>query len=66
MEHQLPPEGDWKTWVILGGRGAGKTKAGAEWVRSEVEGPRPLDPGRSKRVALVGETIEQAVTVMVE
>ncbi len=66
LEHQLPPEGDWKTWMILGGRGAGKTRAGAEWVRSEVEGPRPLDPGRSRRVALVGETIEQAITVMVE
>jgi phage terminase large subunit-like protein len=66
LPHQLPPEGDWKTWVILGGRGAGKTRAGAEWVRTEVEGPRPLDAGRSRRVALVGETIEQAVTVMVE
>ena len=66
LPHQLPPEGDWKTWVILGGRGAGKTRAGAEWVRAEVEGPRPLDHGRSRRVALVGETIEQAVTVMVE
>ncbi len=66
MEHQLPPDGEWKTWVILGGRGAGKTRAGAEWVRSEVEGARPLDPGRSRRVALVGETIEQAVTVMIE
>ncbi len=66
MEHQLPPDGGWKTWVILGGRGAGKTRAGAEWVRSEVEGARPLDPGRSRRVALVGETIEQAVTVMIE
>jgi len=64
--HQLPPDGDWTTWVILGGRGAGKTRAGAEWVRSEVEGSRPLDPGRSRRVALVGETIEQAVAVMVE
>ena len=28
MEHQLPPEGDWRTWVIMGGRGAGKTRAG--------------------------------------
>ena len=28
MEHQLPPDGDWRTWVILGGRGAGKTRAG--------------------------------------
>lgn len=66
LPHQLPPEGDWKTWVCLGGRGAGKTRAGAEWVRAEVEGARPLDHGRSRRVALVGETIEQAVTVMVE
>src|SRR5687768_4366801 len=32
--HQLPPGGDWRTWVILGGRGAGKTRAGAEWVRA--------------------------------
>jgi len=65
MEHQLPPEGDWKTWVILGGRGAGKTRAGAEWVRSQVEGGRPLGVGRAQRVALVGETIEQVREVMV-
>ncbi|WP_238547765.1 DNA-packaging protein [Meridianimarinicoccus roseus] len=65
LDHQLPPEGDWRTWVIMGGRGAGKTRAGAEWVRSEVEGSTPLAPGRSKRVALVGETIEQVREVMV-
>ncbi|MDC0737538.1 terminase family protein [Cognatishimia sp. SS12] len=65
MAHQLPPEGDWKTWVILGGRGAGKTRAGAEWVRSMVEGAKPLDPGRARRVALVGETMDQVREVMV-
>lgn len=65
FDHQLPPEGDWRTWVIMGGRGAGKTRAGAEWVRAEVEGSRPKDIGRSRRVALVGETIEQAREVMV-
>ncbi len=65
LPHQLPPRGAWKTWVILGGRGAGKTRAGAEWVRAEVEGPRPGDAGRSRRVALVGETIDQAREVMV-
>ncbi|PIE16806.1 MAG: ATP-binding protein [Rhodobacterales bacterium] len=65
FDHQLPPEGDWRSWVILGGRGAGKTRAGAEWVRSQVEGPRPKDMGRARRVALVGETIEQAREVMV-
>ena len=34
LPHQLEPTGDWATWVVLGGRGAGKTRAGAEWVRS--------------------------------
>jgi len=65
MPHQIAPKGDWRTWVILGGRGAGKTRAGAEWVRSQVEGPRPLDTGRAKRVALVGETIDQVREVMI-
>ncbi|MGC1428933.1 MAG: terminase family protein [Albidovulum sp.] len=65
LPHQLAPEGAWKTWVIMGGRGAGKTRAGAEWVRSEVEGPRPLDPGVSARVALIGETIDQVRDIMV-
>jgi predicted phage terminase large subunit-like protein len=65
LPHQLPPDGAWKTWVIMGGRGAGKTRAGAEWVRAEVEGAGPLDAGRSRRVALVGETVDQAREVMV-
>ena len=65
MEHQLPPPGAWRAWVILGGRGAGKTRAGAEWVRSMVEGATPLVPGRCARVALVGETLDQAREVMV-
>ena len=63
--HQLPPEGDWRSWVCLGGRGAGKTRAGAEWVRAQVEGPRPADPGRARQVALVGETFDQVLEVMV-
>jgi phage terminase large subunit-like protein len=65
LPHQVPPEGDWRTWVILGGRGAGKTRAGAEWVRAQVEGAGPLDAGRCRRVALVAETIDQAREVMV-
>jgi Uncharacterized conserved protein len=65
LEHQLPPGGAWRTWVILGGRGAGKTRAGSEWVRSMVEGARATQPGRAKRVALIGETYDQAREVMV-
>ncbi len=62
----MPPAGDWRSWVIMGGRGAGKTRAGAEWVRSLVEGARPLDPGRKRRVALVGETFDQVRDVMIK
>jgi phage terminase large subunit-like protein len=65
MDHQLPPGDDWRTWVILGGRGAGKTRAGAEWVRDRVEGAKPLDEGRCRRLALVGETVEQVREVMI-
>lgn len=65
MPHQLAPQGDWRSWVILGGRGAGKTRAGAEWVRTQVEGALPLDPGACKRIALVGETIDQVREVMI-
>lgn len=65
LPHQLPPRGEWKTWVIMGGRGAGKTRAGAEWVRAQVEGAGPEDHGRAKRVALVGETVDQVREVMV-
>ena len=65
MPHQTPPTGRWRTWVILGGRGAGKTRAGAEWVRAMVEGPLPHAPGEARRVAIVAETMDQAREVMV-
>jgi phage terminase large subunit-like protein len=57
----LPPPGDWVTWLILGGRGSGKTRAGAEWVRAAALGDRPVSP-----IALVGETMTEAMAVMVE
>ncbi|MDO5641895.1 MAG: terminase family protein [Paracoccus sp. (in: a-proteobacteria)] len=65
LPHQLPPEGDWKSWVIMGGRGAGKTRAGSEWVRRKVEGATPQAPGECARVALIAETFDQAREVMV-
>ncbi len=49
----------------MGGRGAGKTRAGAEWVRSMVEGSKPLDIGEASRVALIGETFDQVRDVMI-
>lgn len=65
LPHQRAPKGDWATWVIMGGRGAGKTRAGAEWVRQQVEGAQAGDTGRYRRVALVGETLDQVREVMV-
>ncbi|MCH8809874.1 MAG: ATP-binding protein, partial [Proteobacteria bacterium] len=65
-----PPEsgagGDWTTWLVLAGRGFGKTRCGAEWVRAQVCGSTPLARGRARRVALVAETAADARDVMIE
>lgn len=52
-DDQLPPAGNWKTWLILGGRGAGKTRAGAEWVRGTALG-LPEFGAPAKHIALIG------------
>jgi len=59
--HQQPPPGIWTTWLVLGGRGAGKTRTGAEWVRGTSRGGPAVSP-----IALVGETEHDAREVMVE
>ncbi|EBA16170.1 terminase, large subunit, putative [Roseobacter sp. SK209-2-6] len=66
LPHQIAPKGAWRNWVILGGRGAGKTRAGAEWVRCQIEGATPLSTGPSRRLALVGETYDQVRDVMIQ
>ena len=65
-EDQRAPEGDWRVWLMLGGRGSGKTRAGAEWIRAQVEGRTPLDTGRCKHIALVGETVTAVREVMID
>ena len=57
---QLAPEGDWSTWLIMAGRGFGKTRAGAEWVREIAE-----RDGKA-RIALVGASLHEARAIMVE
>ena len=59
-DSQLPPEGDWDTWLILAGRGFGKTRTGAEWIRSQVEDKK------ARRIALVARTTDEAQSVMIE
>lgn len=59
--NQLEPIGsDWQFWLVLAGRGFGKTRAGAEWIRSYVE------QKRARRVAIVAEDAGDARDVMVE
>jgi phage terminase large subunit-like protein len=62
--HQQPPElgpngAPWVSWLIIGGRGAGKTRAGAEWVRTLASRPR-------QRIALVGGSEHEVREVMIE
>jgi phage terminase large subunit-like protein len=63
---QQEPAGDWVTWLILAGRGFGKTRTGAEMVRAWASGGTPLGRGRYGRIALVAETAADARDVMVE
>jgi phage terminase large subunit-like protein len=59
VEQRAPP-GDWRIWLLLAGRGFGKTRAGAEWLREQVE------TARAGRVALVAPTAADARDVMIE
>lgn len=58
---QLPPEGEsWRVWLLMAGRGFGKTRAGAEWVNAVARSRRGV------RIALVGATMADARSIMVE
>ena len=58
---QIPPSGEgWRVWLMMAGRGFGKTRAGAEWI-SRLAQARP-----GARIAIVGATIAEARSVMIE
>lgn len=70
-EDQLPPlsardGAPWSTWLVLGGRGAGKTRTGAEWVRGLALGLQPFSDKPVGRIAIVAETQNDLREVMVE
>jgi phage terminase large subunit-like protein len=64
-DDQLPPESAWRNWLILGGRGAGKTRAGAEWVRG-VALARNAFGDSARQIALIGESLADVREVMIE
>lgn len=57
-DQKAPSGNEWTTWLILGGRGAGKTRSGAEWITAQVQ-------AGARRLALVGETYEDVREVMI-
>lgn len=59
-DEQLPPREAWRTWLIRAGRGFGKTRAGAEWVRDVAR------KDGNARIALVGASLAEVRSVMVE
>ncbi len=63
---QRPPLDDWRTWLVLGGRGAGKTRTGAEWLKGLALGDPHFAGDAAGRIALVGQSYEDARDVMVE
>jgi phage terminase large subunit-like protein len=70
-KHQKPPAAandgtPWATWLIVGGRGSGKTRAGAEWVNDIARGEFFVARPRDLRIALIGETEHDAREVMIE
>lgn len=66
--NQLSPKGNWFCWLVLAGRGFGKTRMGAEWLRTFVEGPTPMiaPAGGPARIALLSQTLADGRDVMVE
>ncbi|MEO0496304.1 MAG: terminase family protein [Pseudomonadota bacterium] len=65
---QLAPElsaKPWRTWLFMGGRGAGKTRAGAQWITGMVAGLAGYGPCETGRIALIGETFADVRDVMV-
>jgi phage terminase large subunit-like protein len=57
---QVPPADGWHTWLVMAGRGFGKTRAGAEWVRAIAEADG------TARIALVGASLGEVRRVMIE
>lgn len=58
--NQLPPPGNWRVWLLMSGRGFGKTEAGAQWIRSLAEA------GAAPKIALIGQTVSAVREVMVD
>ena len=64
--NQRPELSDWRTWLLLGGRGSGKTRTGAEWIKAIVAGNKLFPGDGAGRIALVGGSFADVRDVMIE
>ncbi len=60
LESQEEPSGEWRTWLVMAGRGFGKTRIGAEWVLAKAR------EHENARIALIGGSLDEVAKVMVE
>lgn len=60
--HQVPPPGNWYGWLLLAGRGAGKTDACANYVAEHVKGPPCLGGAAPHWISIIAPTLGDAVT----
>lgn len=70
LPHQTPPfafdDARWSTWLLMGGRGAGKTRAGAEWIKGHALGHKPYTATAVQHLALIGQSEHEVREVMIE
>lgn len=59
-DKQIEPAGAWRYWVILAGRGFGKTRTGAEWIRAAAES------GKYRWLSIIGPTREAVYKIMLK
>ena len=57
---QLAPPGNWRTWLLLGGRGSGKTRSASEWVRGQMES------GRRRQLGIIAPTADAMRRIRIE
>lgn len=64
--HQIPPEGDWRVWGIMGGRGAGKTDAASAWINDHMVGPPCVRGLHPHRAIIAGPTLGDVIESSIE
>lgn len=66
LPHQVPPPGNWRGWLLLAGRGSGKTEACSSYIADHVKGPACLPGLVPHWIGIIAPTLGDAVTACFE